>query len=95
MDELCEDYAIVIVTHSLQQAARVSRRVAYFHLGHLVEVDATDKVFTNPQHRLDGRLHYGPHRLTAGPRGWQPGQSSTSPLARKSVKRFSENPTAM
>ncbi len=52
MDELCEDYAIVIVTHSMQQAARVSRRVAYFHLGYLVEVDDTDKVFTNPQHKL-------------------------------------------
>ncbi len=52
MDELCEDYAIVIVTHSMQQAARVSRRVAYFHLGHLVEVDSTDKVFTNPTHKL-------------------------------------------
>ena len=52
MDELCEDYAIVIVTHSMQQAARVSKRVAYFHLGHLVEVDDTDKVFTNPSHRL-------------------------------------------
>lgn len=52
MDELCQDYAIVIVTHSMQQAARVSRRVAYFHLGHLVEVDDTDKVFTNPQHKL-------------------------------------------
>ena len=52
MDELCEDYAIVIVTHSMQQAARVSRRVAYFHLGYLVEVDETDKIFTNPQHKL-------------------------------------------
>ena len=52
MDELCEDYAIVIVTHSMQQAARVSKRVAYFHLGLLVEVDETDKVFTNPQHKL-------------------------------------------
>jgi len=52
MDELCEDYAIVIVTHSMQQAARVSRRVAYFHLGYLVEVDDTDKVFTNPHHKL-------------------------------------------
>ncbi len=52
MDELSEDYAIVIVTHSMQQAARVSRRVAYFHLGHLVEVDDADKVFTNPQHKL-------------------------------------------
>jgi len=52
MDELCEDYAIVIVTHSMQQAARVSKRVAYFHLGLMVEVDSTDKIFTNPQHKL-------------------------------------------
>ena len=52
IDELAEDYAIVIVTHSMQQAARVSRRVAYFHLGSLVEVDETDKIFTNPQHKL-------------------------------------------
>ena len=52
MDELAEDYAIVIVTHSMQQAARVSRRVAYFHLGILVEVDETDKIFTNPRHKL-------------------------------------------
>jgi len=52
MDELSENYAIVIVTHSMQQAARVSRRVAYFHLGHLIEVDDTDKIFTNPQHKL-------------------------------------------
>ncbi len=52
MDELCEDYAIVIVTRSMQQAARVSRRVAYFHLGLLVEVDETDRIFTNPQHKL-------------------------------------------
>ncbi len=52
MDELSEDYAIVIVTHSMQQAARVSGRVAYFHLGLLVEVDETDKIFTNPQHKL-------------------------------------------
>ena len=52
MDELAEKYAIVIVTHSMQQAARVSQRVAYFHLGTLVEVDETDKIFTNPQHKL-------------------------------------------
>ena len=52
MDELCEEYAIVIVTHSMQQAARVSKRVAYFHLGLLVEVDETDRIFTNPQHKL-------------------------------------------
>jgi phosphate transport system ATP-binding protein len=52
MDELSRDYAIVIVTHSMQQAARVSSRVAYFHLGRLVEVDDTDRIFTNPQHKL-------------------------------------------
>ena len=52
IDELSEKYAIAIVTHSMQQAARVSRRTAYFHLGRLVEVDATDKIFTNPSHRL-------------------------------------------
>ncbi len=52
MDELSENYAIVIVTHSMQQAARVSRRVAYFHLGTLIEVDETDKIFTNPSHKL-------------------------------------------
>ena len=52
IDELSTDYAIVIVTHSMQQAARVSRRVAYFHLGSLVEVGETDKIFTNPQHKL-------------------------------------------
>ena len=52
MDQLSNDYAIVIVTHSMQQAARVSRRVAYFHLGLLVEVDDTNTIFTNPQHKL-------------------------------------------
>ncbi|MDH4124621.1 MAG: phosphate ABC transporter ATP-binding protein PstB [Gammaproteobacteria bacterium] len=52
MYELSEDYAIVIVTHSMQQAARVSQRVAYFHLGSLVEVDETNRIFTNPRHRL-------------------------------------------
>ena len=52
IDELSRDFAIVIVTHSMQQAARVSNRVAYFHLGLLVEVDETDRVFTNPQHKL-------------------------------------------
>jgi phosphate transport system ATP-binding protein len=52
IDELSANYVIVIVTHSMQQAARVSQRVAYFHLGRLVEVDSTDKVFTNPTHKL-------------------------------------------
>ena len=52
IDELRESYAIVVVTHSMQQAARVSQRTAYFHLGELIEVGATDRVFTNPRHRL-------------------------------------------
>ncbi len=52
IDELSEQYAIVIVTHSMQQAARVSRRVAYFHLGRLVEVGETNRIFTNPRHKL-------------------------------------------
>lgn len=50
--ELQEQFTIVIVTHNMQQAARVSQRTAYFHLGDLIEVGSTDKVFTNPRHRL-------------------------------------------
>jgi len=52
IDELRESYAIVVVTHSMQQAARVSQRTAYFHLGELIEVGDTHRVFTNPRHRL-------------------------------------------
>ncbi|WP_442581410.1 phosphate ABC transporter ATP-binding protein PstB [Mesorhizobium sp. ASY16-5R] len=48
IDELRANYTIVIVTHSMQQAARVSQRTAMFHLGYLVEEGATDKMFTNP-----------------------------------------------
>ena len=50
--ELSESYTIAIVTHSMQQAARVSQRTAYFHLGWLVEMNDTDTVFTKPQHEL-------------------------------------------
>ncbi|WP_279537220.1 phosphate ABC transporter ATP-binding protein PstB [Pseudomaricurvus hydrocarbonicus] len=50
--ELSENFTIAIVTHSMQQAARVSHRTAYFHLGKLVEVNETEKVFTNPDHKL-------------------------------------------
>ena len=49
IDELRSRYTIVIVTHSMQQAARVSQRTAFFHLGVVVEVDDTRKIFTNPQ----------------------------------------------
>ena len=47
--ELRGRYAIVIVTHNMQQAARVSQRTAFFHLGHLVEYGATNEMFTNPR----------------------------------------------
>ena len=50
--ELRTQFSIVIVTHAMQQAARVSQRTAYFHLGNLVEVGDTDQIFTNPRHRL-------------------------------------------
>lgn len=52
ISELSESYTIVIVTHSMQQASRVSDRTAYFHLGHLVEVNDTARVFTAPEHRM-------------------------------------------
>jgi phosphate transport system ATP-binding protein len=52
IDELRANYTIAIVTHSMQQAARVSQRTAYFHLGNLVEVGETTQIFTNPQHKL-------------------------------------------
>ena len=48
IDELRENFTIVIVTHSMQQAARVSQRTAFFHLGILVEVNETEQIFTNP-----------------------------------------------
>jgi phosphate transport system ATP-binding protein len=52
IDELRENYAIVIVTHNMQQAARVSQLTAYFHMGDLVEVGPTDLIFTNPVQKL-------------------------------------------
>jgi phosphate transport system ATP-binding protein len=52
IDELRESYTIVIVTHSMQQAARVSQRTAYFHLGELIEVGETNRMFTNPRQKL-------------------------------------------
>lgn len=51
IDELRERYCIVIVTHSMAQAARVSQRTAFFHLGRLVETGDTEDIFTNPRER--------------------------------------------
>jgi phosphate transport system ATP-binding protein len=61
IDELRENFTIVIVTHSMQQAARVSQKTAFFHLGHLVEEGATAEIFTNPvnkrtQDYITGRI---------------------------------------
>ncbi len=49
IDELRQNFSVVIVTHSMQQAARVSQRTAFFHLGHMVEFGETGQIFTNPQ----------------------------------------------
>jgi len=49
IDELRQDYSVVIVTHSMQQAARVSQKTAFFHLGNLVEYGETAQIFTKPE----------------------------------------------
>ncbi len=51
IDELRQKYTIIMVTHSMQQAARVSQKTAFFHLGKLVEEGATEEIFTNPQNK--------------------------------------------
>ena len=61
MEQLKEKYTIVIVTHSMQQAARISDKTAFFLMGELIEFDDTNKVFTNPQDKrtedyITGRL---------------------------------------
>jgi phosphate transport system ATP-binding protein len=52
INELKERYTIVIVTHSMQQAARLSQKTAYFHLGEMIEFDDTSTIFTNPKHEM-------------------------------------------
>lgn len=61
IDELRQDYSVVIVTHSMQQAGRVSQKTAFFHLGNLVEAGSTEKIFTSPedertQNYITGRI---------------------------------------
>jgi phosphate transport system ATP-binding protein len=51
INELKKNYTIVIVTHSMQQAARISDRTAFFLMGELIETDSTDKIFTQPKHK--------------------------------------------
>jgi phosphate transport system ATP-binding protein len=52
IDELRQQFSIAIVTHSMQQASRVSQRTAYFHLGDLIEIGPTTQIFTSPLHQL-------------------------------------------
>ena len=49
MDEIKKEFTIIIVTHNMQQAARVSKNTAFFHLGKLIELGPTDQIFTNPK----------------------------------------------
>ena len=51
LQELAEDYTIAIVTHNMQQAARVSDKTAFMYLGELIEFDDTNKIFTSPSDR--------------------------------------------
>ena len=66
IDELREHFTIAIVTHNMQQAARVSQRTAFFHLGKLIEHNDTDLIFTNPNSLHDPGLHHRPVRLSYG-----------------------------
>ena len=52
INELKENYTLVIVTHSMQQAARISDKTAYFHLGEMIEFGVTSNIFTNPKHEM-------------------------------------------
>ena len=52
ISELKQNYALVVVTHSMKQASRISQRAAYFHMGNLVEVDSSNKIFNDPSHPL-------------------------------------------
>ena len=61
INEISQEFTIVIVTHSMAQAARVSNRTAFFHLGELIEVGVTKEIFTNPsnektQNYITGRI---------------------------------------
>jgi len=52
MESMKKEYTIVIVTHSMAQAARISQKTAFFHLGKLIEYGDTDSIFTNPDNTL-------------------------------------------
>jgi len=64
INELKEKYTIVIVTHNMQQAARVSDYTAFMYMGELIEMGTTSELFTNPRKKTNRRLHYRSVRLT-------------------------------
>lgn len=49
LQQLRKNYSIIIVTHNMQQASRIADYTAFFHMGHVLEYDRTEKIFTNPQ----------------------------------------------
>ncbi len=51
IDELRAHYTIIVVTHNMQQAARISQRTAFFHMGYMIEMDETEQLFTNPKNQ--------------------------------------------
>ena len=62
--ELKENYTVIIVTHNMQQAARVAEFTAFFLMGSLIEYDQTSSIFTTPTRQEDGRLHHRKVRMT-------------------------------
>ena len=58
INELKEKYTIIIVTHNMQQASRISDKTAFFYMGELIEFDDTKKLFTNPKDRKNAKLYY-------------------------------------
>ena len=67
IQELAEDYTIAIVTHNMQQAARVSDKTAFMYLGELIEFDETNKIFTSPKRPAHPGLHHRPVWLAHDP----------------------------
>ena len=62
MHEIKKDFTVVIVTHNMQQAGRVSDRTVFMHLGHIIEEGPTDQMFTHPQHEITEQYisgHFG------------------------------------
>ena len=90
IDELKTDYTIVIVTHNMQQAARVSDFTAFMYLGELIEFDTTSKIFTAPERPADPGLHHRPLRLTG--RGSGKDNDNDERTHRQGLRRRSPGP---